>query len=116
MKKKKYVTENFSVNILTALLHDDIPADWAGTDDEFFDNYKHIKSSIADQTRWHTYYDMIFYANGKLYSTTYKQGSTEQQYVDNPFEDMDVNGLVECFEVEEKEVLVKQYVEKLIDD
>lgn len=115
MKKQKYVTENFPTDILIAILRDDIPDSWTGTDEEFENNYKEIRSKIVDQSRWFTYYDMIFSANGKLYKTTYKRGSTEQQYVDNPFEDEEFDGVVDCIEVEEKEVIVKQYVEKMTD-
>lgn len=116
MKKIKYVVENFSVDTLTAILHDNIPESWAGTDEEFADNYKFIKSQISDQTRWYTYYDMIFSANGKTYTTAYKRGSTEYQEVDDPFEDVRDGDFVKCVEVEEKEVLVKQYVEKLVNE
>lgn len=63
-----------------------------------------LRDEIYDQRRWDTSYDVVFSFENKFYNFQYSRGSTE--YQDNGPEIFDTN----CTEVEEKEVLVKQWV------
>lgn len=61
---------------------------------------------VVDNSRWSIQHEIIFEYEGKFYRTSYSVGATEQQD-EGPWEYDDT---VECTEVEQKEVLVKQWV------
>lgn len=66
-----------------------------------------IYSEIADDSgRWSNTIEIIFSDKGKFYRAYYEEGATEQQYMD-PWE---YEELVDCEEVELKEVTVKKWV------
>lgn len=66
-----------------------------------------IEDTIVDQSRWSTHHEIIFKYNDKHYKTEYSVGSTESQD-EGPWEYEDE---VNCTEVEQREVLVKRWVE-----
>ena len=66
-----------------------------------------IHFEVADDSgRWTNTVEIIFSDKGKFYRAYYKKGKTEQQYID-PWE---YEELIECQEVELKEVTVKKWV------
>ena len=66
-----------------------------------------VKSDeIDDTSRWSVFHTLVFEHEGKFYQTHYSVGATEMQD-ESPWEFEDE---VECHEVEEKEVVVKQWV------
>ena len=71
-----------------------------------FNSNNVIEDIIIDTSRWSIAHEVIFKYNSKFYRTTYSIGSTECQD-ESPWEYDDE---VECYEVEEKEVLVKKWV------
>lgn len=64
-------------------------------------------NEVIDTSRWSIIYDLVFEFDGKCYQTTYSVGATESQD-ERPWEYEDI---IDCVEVEEKEVMVKQWVE-----
>jgi hypothetical protein len=71
--------------------------------------WKAIEDTIIDTRRWSIDHEIIFKYEDKYYQTTYSIGATEGQE-EAPFEyDPDE---IECLEVEQKEVVVKQWVVK----
>lgn len=68
--------------------------------------YGAIEDNITDSSRWSIYHEIIFEYEGKYYRTSYSCGATECQD-EGPWDNEDS---VVCTEVEEKEVLVKQWV------
>ena len=72
--------------------------------------YNNIKDDIIDHRRWSVIHEIIFKDNdGKFYKTTYSEGATESQE-ESPWE-YDDN--VECTEVELKEVVRLEWVDKV---
>lgn len=69
--------------------------------------YAAIQDNIIDNTIWSIYHEIVFEYDGQYYKTNYSVGATEYQD-ESPWEYDDE---IECIEVEEKEVLVKQWVE-----
>lgn len=65
-----------------------------------------IKEELIDKDRWMVCYRIIFKYNGKFYETFYNVGATEMQD-ERPWE---YESKIRCYEVEQKEVLVKQWV------
>ena len=61
---------------------------------------------INDTSRWSVYHTLVFEHEGKFYQTQYSVGATEYQD-ESPWE---FEEEVKCYEVEEKEVVVKQWV------
>ena len=61
---------------------------------------------VIDTSRWSIIYELVFEYEGKFYQTHYSVGATESQD-ESPWEYEDE---VECVEVEEIEVVVKQWV------
>ena len=69
---------------------------------------KKIRDTLIDTSRWSEHHELIFEKDGKLYSTSYSRGATEQQD-ESPFEyDPDE---IECTEVEAYEKTVTEYRE-----
>ena len=68
-----------------------------------------IEDNIVAHERWSVVHEMIFKTGGKYYSTTYSVGATESQD-ESAYEY--ASDLVECTEVEKKEVTVTKYVKK----
>ena len=66
---------------------------------------KIIRDNILETSRWSEIHDLVFEYDGKLYQTTYSQGSTESQD-ESPFEYDDV---VTCDEVETYQEMVTNY-------
>ena len=69
------------------------------------DDYEVIKNEISDTSRWSNIYDLIFKFQGKLYSSYYSVGATEQQD-ESPWE---YDDQVECWEVEEYQKTITDY-------
>lgn len=69
-----------------------------------------IKDTIVDNSRWSIQHEMIFKDNatGKHYISFFNRGATEYQD-ERPYEYDDK--MIKCVEVEEKEVLVKQWLD-----
>ena len=65
-----------------------------------------IENKVIETSRWSIYHKIIFEHEGKFYQTYYSVGATECQD-ETPWEDEDE---VDCEEVVQKEVLVKQWV------
>lgn len=65
-----------------------------------------IVDDIVDTSRWSEEHYIVFEHEGKFYQTRYSCGATEMQD-ESPWDDVEE---VVSFEVEEKEVLVKQWV------
>lgn len=65
-----------------------------------------IEDDVTNVGRWSIHHDIIFEHEGKFYKTSYSEGSTEHQW-ESPWEGMD---LINCYEVEKKEVLVEKWV------
>jgi len=76
--------------------------------------YNAIEDKIYDTGRWSTYHSIVFEHDGKFYSTSYSEGSTEMQ-CERPWEYEDE---VECIEVEKRNVSVEKYVsiDKPVED
>lgn len=68
-----------------------------------------IEDNIIETSRWSALHEIIFKYNDKYYLTSYSEGLTEMQD-ESPWEYDDDE--VDCFEVEQKEVLIKQWVKK----
>ncbi|MCC0645357.1 hypothetical protein KGF41_13910 [Clostridioides sp. ZZV14-6150] len=66
-----------------------------------------VCNSVIDTSRWSISHEMIFEYKGKFYRTYYSEGATEMQD-ESPFEYED--DIIECEEVELKEILVKKWV------
>lgn len=58
--------------------------------------YEVVVNKISDHSRWSLYFDLVFKADGKYYSTYYSVGATECQ-AESPFEFED--DFIECNEV-----------------
>ena len=69
--------------------------------------YGAIEDKIIDNSRWSIFREIIFEFNSKYYKTSYSVGATEMQD-ESPWEYDDT---IVCTEVEEKEVLAKQWVD-----
>ena len=67
-----------------------------------------IEDNIIDTTRWSVVHEIVFKYEGKFYQSNYSKGATEQQD-ENPYEYDDE--FIKCTEVEQKQVLVYQWVE-----
>lgn len=67
-----------------------------------------ILDEITDTSRWSIHHRIIFPYQGRFYETHYSEGATEMQD-ESPWEYDDI---VECTEVELKEVKVKKWVKK----
>lgn len=67
---------------------------------------KLILDRYIESTRWSKVNELIFEFEGKLYSTTYSYGATEQQD-EMPFQYAD--DTIECFEVEPVEKIIVDY-------
>ena len=76
---------------------------------EIIDSPKVIKDEIIDNTRWSIIHSLIFEHEGRFYRTGYSVGATEYQD-EQPFDYYDDG--VECWEVEEREVLRKEWFDK----
>lgn len=67
-----------------------------------------LLDEITGQSRWETHHRLVFKLDGLTLETSYSVGSTEQQdrglWADDE--------VVTCWEVEEREVLVKQWGRK----
>lgn len=68
--------------------------------------YSAILDKIIDTSRWSIIHEIVFEDNGKFYSTMYSEGATEMQD-ESPWE---YDNIIECTEVELKEVKVKKWV------
>ena len=68
--------------------------------------YTAILDKIIDTSRWSIIHEIVFEDNGKFYSTTYSEGATEMQD-ERPWE---YDSIIECTEVELREVKVKKWV------
>lgn len=67
-----------------------------------------IEDEIIEVTRWSIIHKIIFEYEKKFYQSVYSKGATEMQD-ESPYEyDGD---MINCIEVEQKEVMVKQWVE-----
>ena len=64
------------------------------------------EDNIIETSRWSELHEIVFSYKDKYYQTSYSQGLTELQD-ESPWEYDDE---IECVEVEQKEVLVKQWV------
>ncbi|MEK4025329.1 hypothetical protein [Sporosarcina sp. FSL W7-1283] len=67
-----------------------------------------ILDEITDTSRWSVHHRIIFAYQGKFWETYYSEGATENQ-CEAPWEHED---LVECSEVELKEIKVKKWIKK----
>ncbi len=65
-----------------------------------------IENNIVDSSRWSISYEIVFKHEEKYYSAYYSVGATESQD-ESPWEYEDE---VECTEVEQKEIVIKQWV------
>ena len=72
------------------------------------ENLESIEDNIVDTTRWSEIHEVVFLdkLTGKHYCSSYSNGLTEQQD-ESPYEY--ANDEEECGEVEQVEVLVKQW-------
>jgi hypothetical protein len=71
-----------------------------------------LEEKLIDSDRWSLYYSLVFAYDGKTYQTKYSKGATEYQMEELwEYEDE-----VECTLVEQKEVLVKQWVPVEVDE
>lgn len=70
-----------------------------------------IEDKIISLDRWTVAHEIIFEYKGKFYRTWYSEGATEYQD-EGPWE---FDEIVDCEEVEQREVLVKQWF-KVDDD
>jgi hypothetical protein len=68
-----------------------------------------VEDKVIENDRWAILHGVIFrdIESGKYYESSYRVGSTEMQE-ESPYEYADAEE--ECAEVEQKEVLVKQWV------
>lgn len=75
---------------------------------EYHHDWESISKTIKDQSRWSTRYSGIFkkISTNKHYKVSYSKGSTENQ----EYQDLFYDDNIEFLEVEEREVLVKQWV------
>lgn len=64
------------------------------------------RDEIVDNSRWSIIHELIFEHDGKFWQTSYSVGATESQD-ESPWE---YENLVECTEVELKEVTVMDWV------
>jgi hypothetical protein len=78
-------------------------SNWVGPDDECEEIYV---NEVVDTSRWSIRYKLVFQYGDKAYQTYYQVGATEMQD-ERPWEYEDE---IECHEVEEVEVMVKQWV------
>jgi len=77
--------------------------------DELHLPYNNILDKIIDHTRWSVIHEIVFKNNdNKTYRTTYSEGATESQF-EAPWEYEDD---IECTEVELKEVVRLEWVNK----
>jgi|AntRauTorcE11897_2_1112592.scaffolds.fasta_scaffold00400_32 hypothetical protein len=67
-----------------------------------------VADNIIETTRWSEIHYLVFNFEGKLYQTTYSQGSTEIQD-ESPFEYEDDG--VDCVEVEPYKATITKYKE-----
>lgn len=67
-----------------------------------------ILDEVIDNSRWSINHKIIFKYKGKFYRSFYSVGATEQQ-CECAYEYS--NNEIECDEVEQKEVTIKQWVE-----
>jgi len=69
-----------------------------------------MEDSIVENDHWAILHSMVFKFEGKFYQSSYRVGATEMQD-ESPYEyDGDQEGMVECFEVVQKEVVTKVWV------
>ena len=68
--------------------------------------YTAISDEILDNGRWSIFHECVFEDDGKYYEAPYSVGATEQQD-ERPWEDEEI---IECTEVELKEVKVKKWI------
>ena len=86
----------FPKSLLQEVAYDDCP-----------DGFEKIKDDIIEVSRWTVLHSMVFKFEGKFYQSSYHVGATEMQD-ESPYEyDGDKEGMVECIEVVQKEVLTK---------
>lgn len=76
-----------------------------------YDDYSEanlIEDNIVEVSRWSIIHEIIFEYKEKFYKSSYSKGATEMQD-ESPYEyDED---MINCTEVEQKEIMVKQWVE-----
>lgn len=85
------------IKLTSEFLKNELDLPWSAKEDH-----------IVDNSRWSIMHSIIFEHEGKFYRAFYNVGATESQD-EGPWEYADI---VECTEVEQKEVLVKQWVDK----
>lgn len=70
------------------------------------DYFEVVHTEQIDTRRWESVHQMVFSYNGKLYSSTYRQGLTE--YQDTELYEYD-GDMIECPEVEAYPVEITKY-------
>jgi hypothetical protein len=109
MSKKKPVTRTFTKEELVEKRG--LPyVNYAGEDLE--DKQRIYLDEITNHNRWSVGHRIVFQYNDKVYEAYYSVGATESQD-ESPWEYEDE---IECTEVEEVEVAVKQWKPVLIDE
>jgi len=89
----------FGKKVLADIAWDDCP-----------DGYEKMEDDIVDTSRWSIHHSMVFKFENKFYISHYSMGATEQQD-ESPYEyDGDKDGMVECQEVVQKEIMTKVWV------
>jgi hypothetical protein len=69
--------------------------------------YEAVEDNITDTSRWSEHHEAVFKFDEKFYMTYYSCGLTESQD-ESPYEYEKED--IECFEVEQKEVIVKKFM------
>ena len=78
--------------------------------DNCCDGYEKVEDTIVETSRWAILHAMVFRFKDKFYRSSYRVGATELQD-ESPYEyDGDSDGMVDCTEVVQKEVMVKIWV------
>jgi len=86
----------FDTKVLADIVYDDCP-----------DGFEKIEDTLEEITRWAVAHSMVFKFDGKFYMSSYRVGATEYQD-ESPYEyDGDGDGMVDCTEVVQVEVLTK---------
>ena len=86
----------FKKEILKDVAYDDCP-----------NGFEKIEDTIVENSRWSVHHTMVFKFEDKFYTSHYSVGATEMQD-ESPYE-YDGEGMVECIEVIQVEVLTKAW-------
>ena len=86
----------FNKEVLADIAYDNCP-----------DGFEKMEDTIVENTRWSILHSMVFKFEDKFYQSSYCVGATEMQD-EQPYECYgDGEGMVECIEVVQVEVLTK---------